>query len=98
MAGEEIESRGLSRLPAGLPLYGETLASSRARPACSRKSSIRFREIRDWLNTSLVMEQGKEGKRVGVKDKSQHAPGRVCVGPRQPASNVNSGEYKPPVD
>lgn len=38
-----------------LPLYGETFSSSFALQASSRKSSIRSREIRDWLNTNLRM-------------------------------------------
>lgn len=36
-----------------VPLYGETFSSSLALQASSRKSSIRSREIRDWLNTNL---------------------------------------------
>ncbi len=35
------------------PLYGESFPSSLALPANSRKSSMRSREMRDWLNTNL---------------------------------------------
>lgn len=36
-----------------LPLYGEILSSSLALQDSSRKSSMRSREMRDWLNTNL---------------------------------------------
>lgn len=36
-----------------IPLYGEIFSSSLALQANSKKSSIRSREMRDWLNTNL---------------------------------------------
>lgn len=49
------------------PLYGETFSSSLALQASSRKSSIRSREIRDWLNTKLRTKEDRRGHSVTLK-------------------------------
>lgn len=56
-----------------VPLYGETFSSSLARQDSSRKSSIRSREMRDWLNTSLQTRRQRQTRRVTTVSPQCHS-------------------------